>query len=279
MNPPTSRDPKHDPLQSYTEALRDRVPSKEALLAEAKALSKKRRNKRQASGAGLLLLALASGLWHLDPAWRSEDVWVAIGQRQEIRLEDGSQVALNSGSHLRIEKRLRSRQLELLGGEALFTVVHADKPFIVRSQDVRVRDIGTVFNLRSDARGVDVGVIEGSVEVSNKHTAPRLLKAGEQLRATAERVGNVEPASADALTAWQHGKLRFDGRPLSEVVKDLQHYRQASIQVADGRTGDLRLSGEFDSEGIEALIDMLPRILPVRLLRASDGSVILSRTR
>ncbi|MEG0861110.1 MAG: FecR domain-containing protein [Pseudomonas sp.] len=279
MNPSTSRDPKHDPLQPFAEALRERVPSKEALLAEAKALSKKRRNKHKASCAGLLTLALAGGLWHLDPAWRCEDVQVAIGQRQEIRLEDGSQVALNSGTHLRIEKRLRSRQLELLGGEALFTVVHADKPFIVRSQGVRVRDIGTVFNLRSDARGVDVGVIEGSVEVSNKHTAPRLLQAGEQLRASAEHVGSVEPTSASALTAWQHGKLRFDGRPLSEVVRDLQHYRQASIQVADGRTGELRLSGEFDSEGVEALIDMLPRILPVSLSRASDGSVVLSRTR
>lgn len=257
-------------MQPFAEALRERVPSKSALLAEGKALTKHRRNKQKAACAGLLAVLLAGGLWQLDPAWRSEDVQVAIGQRQQIRLEDGSLVVLNSGSHLRIEKRLRSRQVELVGGEAMFTVVHVDTPFIVRSQGVQVRDIGTVFNLRSDSRGVDVGVIEGSVEVSNEHTAPRLLQAGEQLRATAERVGGIEPANTDSLTAWQHGKLRFDGALLSDV---------ASIRVADGRTGALRLSGEFDSEDVEALINMLPRILPVSLQRGSDGSVLLNKTR
>lgn len=280
MNHSPSRDPKaDDPLQPFTEALRQKVPSKEALLAEGKALTHSRRNKRKTLGVSLLTLALLGVVWHLDPAWRSEDVRVAIGQRQELRLADGSQVTLNSGTHLRIEQRLRSRQLELFKGEALFTVVHGDSPFIVRSQGVYVRDIGTVFNLRSDARGVDVGVIEGSVEVSDGHTAPRLLKANEQLRATAERVGTVEPASREALTAWQQGKLRFDGTPLSEVVHDLQQYRDKSIRVSDARTGELRLSGEFDSNSVETLIEMLPRILPVSLARSSDGSVVLNRIR
>lgn len=283
MNRSPSRSIKNDaasdPMQPFAEALRECVPSKNALLAEGKALTKLRRNKQKAACAGLLTVLLAGGLWQLDPAWRSEDVQVAIGQRQQIRLEDGSSLVLNSGSHLRIEKRLRSRQFELVGGEAMFSVVHGDTPFIVRSQGVQVRDIGTVFNLRSDSRGVNVGVIVGSVEVSNEHTAPRLLQAGEQLRATAELVGRTEPANADSLTAWQHGKLRFDGTLLSEVIGDLQHYRQASIAVADGYTGALRLSGEFDSEGVEALIDLLPRILPVSLQRGSDGSVLLSRNR
>lgn len=275
----TKNDTASDPIQPFAEALRERVPSRSALLAEGKALTKHRRNKQKTACAGLLAVLLAGGLWQLDPAWRSEDVQVAIGQRQQISLEDGSLVVLNSGSHLRIEKHLRSRQVELVGGEAMFTVVHVDTPFIVRSQGVQVRDIGTVFNLRSDSRGVNVGVIEGSVEVSNKHTTPRLLQAGEQLRATAELIGGVEPANTDSLTAWQHGKLRFDGALLSDVIGDLQHYRQASIRIADGRTGGLRLSGEFDSEDVEALINMLPRILPVSLQRGSDGSVLLNGTR
>lgn len=274
-----ARGNKPDPLQPFADALRDRVPSKEALLAEGKAFTQRRRSKQKSLSAGLLLLALAGGLWQIDPAWRTEDVQVAIGQRQDVQLPDGSRVRLNSATHLRIERRLRSRQLELVHGEATFTVVHENSPFIVRSQGVRVRDIGTVFNLRSDRRGVDIGVIEGSVEVSNGHAAPQLLGAGEQVRATAKQIDAVQPVNREALTAWQNGKLRFDGTPLSEVVRTLQQYRTASIRVADDATAELRLSGEFDSERVEALVGMLPRILPVSLVRTADGSVILNRLR
>ncbi|WP_200846426.1 FecR family protein [Pseudomonas pisciculturae] len=275
----SARGNKPDPLQPFADALRERVPSKEALLAEGKAFTKSRRSKQKSLSAGLLIVALAGGLWQLDPAWRTEDVQVAIGQRQDIRLADGTAVTLNSGTHLRIEHRLRSRQLELVRGETSFTVVHEDSPFIVRSQGVRVRDIGTVFNLRSDARGVDVGVIEGSVEVRSGRAAPQVLSVGQQVRATAEQIGSVQPANREALTAWQHGKLRFDGTPLSEVVRTLQQYRAAPIRVADAATGELRLSGEFDTERVEALVGMLPRILPVSLVRTADGSVILNRLR
>ncbi|MCO8171465.1 FecR domain-containing protein [Pseudomonas sp. 21LCFQ02] len=278
MKKPDDRPPREDALQPYTDALRERVPSREALLAEGKAQTK-RRKQRNAAAGGLLSLAIAAAIWTFDPSWRSEDIQVALGQRQQLSLADGSQVVLNSGTRLRIEHRLRSRQLELLQGEAMFTVVHGEKPFIVRSQGVQVRDIGTVFDVRSDRRGVQVAVIEGEVEVNNLHNTPRRVLAGEQLRASAELIDRPQPANTQALTAWQHGKLRFNGTPLSEVVADLQHYRQAPIRVADARTGELRLSGEFDSASVEALINLLPNILPVTVQRGSDGSLTLYRSR
>lgn len=269
----------HDPLQPFAEALRERVPSREALLAEGKAMTDSRRKRRNAACGGLLALTLSSAVWVLDPAWHTEDIRVAQGQRQQLELADGSLVELNSGSHLIIEKRLRSRQLELRHGEALFSVVHSDTPFIVRSQGVRVRDIGTVFDVRSDARGVDVAVIEGAVEVSNNRSAAVRLNTGQQLRASSTHVGEVRSANIAAITAWRQNKLRFDGTPLSEVIADLQHYRSKPLRLADGQVGELRLSGEFDSNSVDALIGLLPSILPVSIARAADGTINISRTR
>lgn len=268
-----------DPLQPFAEALRERAPSREALLAEGKAMTESRRKRRNAARAGTLVLALGSAIWLLDPAWKHEDIHVAIGQREQLQLVDGSRVELNSGSHLIIEKRLRSRQLELIHGQALFSVVHADTPFIVRSQGVRVRDIGTVFDVRSDVRGVDVGVIEGAVEVSSNRTAVVRLNAGQQLRASSAQLGEVRPVDVAALTAWRQDKLRFDGTPLREVIADLQHYRQKPLRLADAQVGELRLSGEFDSGSVEALIGLLPSILPVSIVRAADGTVSFSKIR
>lgn len=280
MNRPTpERRQQDDALQPFTESLRERVPSRESLLAEAKALSQKRRTARRAT-VSILLGAMCLGVvWQLDPAWRTEDVRAAIGQPRHLTLADGSQVQLDSGSHLRIEHRLRSRQLELVQGQAQFCVIHADKPFIVRSQSVRVRDVGTVFDVRSDRRGVEVGVIEGAVDVSNSDAPPQRLVAGQQLLANARTMGPPRPADLAALNAWRNGKLRFNGSPLSEVIIDLQRYRQAPISISDARVGTLRLSGEYDSNAVETLLELLPSILPVRVSKAADGSVVLSAVR
>ncbi|MDD0842360.1 FecR family protein [Pseudomonas sp. Gutcm_11s] len=265
-----------DPLAPFEQALRARVPSREALLAEGKAQSARQRRRKQVAGSALSMVLLATGLWLVDPAWRSEDVRTAAGRRESLSLADGSQVLLNGATHLRVEQRLRSRQIELVEGEATFTVVHGDKPFIVRSQQAEVLDIGTVFNVRSDSRGVAVAVIEGEVEVSAPAAAARRVHGGEQLLVQAGQLGATERVDPARVTAWQQGKLRFDGTPLREVIIDIQRYRQAPVRLADPRLGALRVSGEYDSAAIESLIDLLPAILPVRLARAGDGSVTLS---
>ncbi|GLO13457.1 sensor [Pseudomonas putida] len=269
--------PQADPLDAFSEALRARVASREALLAEGKAMTAHRRKAGKAAKASLLSLLLAGGLWWLDPAWQTEQVRVAVGIQRELVLADGSQVLLDSGSRLLIERRLRSRQLELVEGQARFTVVHADAPFIVRSQGVQVRDIGTVFDVRSDARGVRVGVQEGAVEVGSGHGAVQQLTAGQQLLAVAGELGAVQAVQPGAMAAWSRSVLRFDGTPLGDAIVDLQRYCEMPLRLADERTGSLRLSGEFDSRQVRALLEHLPAVLPVTVVRGADGGVVIGR--
>lgn len=270
--------PQADPLDAFSEALRARVASREALLAEGKAMTAHRRKAAKAAKASLLSLLLAGGLWWVDPAWQTEHVQVAVGATHELLLADGSQVLLDSGSRLLIERRLRSRQLELVEGQARFTVVHADAPFIVRSQGVRVRDIGTVFDVRSDARGVRVGVQEGAVEVGSAHGAVQQLTAGQQLLAVAGELGAVQAVQPSAMAAWSSSVLRFDGTPLRDAIVDLQRYSEVPLRLADERTGSLRLSGEFDSRQMRALLEHLPAVLPVTVVRGADGGLVIGRT-
>ncbi|MDD1013768.1 FecR family protein [Pseudomonas rubra] len=265
-----------DPLEPFEQALKARVPSRSELLAEAKALTARQRKGKQVLVGGLSVLALSLGLWAADPAWHSEALHTAVGQRDTVRLADGTRVMLNSATTLRVETRLRSRQVELVQGEASFTVVHGPKPFTVRSQGVAVRDIGTVFNVRSDARGVQVTVLEGAVAVSSSTSAEQYLEAGQQISATGSSRGAVHTVAADRAIAWQHGKLSFDGTPLQDVLVDLQRYRAAPVRLGDPRLAGLRVSGEFDSAAVESLIDMLPSILPVQLSRQPDGGVVVN---
>jgi transmembrane sensor len=160
------------------------------------------------------------------------------------------------------------------------------KPFIVHAPGALVRDIGTTFNLRVRERDTQVTVIQGAVEISRPgasgDTAPLRVNAGQAWVAKTTIDANLPslaPADPTQTTAWHRGKLVFDGTPLADVLAEVQRYRRAPIRVPDERAARMRLSGEYDLAGIEALIDALPSTLPVRVVRQADGSVCVTSLR
>lgn len=261
-----------DALEPYAESLRSLVPSREALLAEAKAQRARTANRRRKAASTTLLLVLAGWHWLGDPALGYRQVEVASAGREVLHLDDGSVIELDAGSVLRIEYRLRSRQFELLTGEGLFSVAHTPKPFIVRSQGLRVRDIGTVFDVRSDLQGVRVAVLEGAVEVDNGHSR-QPLTANQQILGTLQSLGPVEATNASELAAWRHDLFHFDGTPLDAVVARLQRHRPAQIRLGSTTSPLPRLSGEYPTDNVEQLIDALPRLAPVTVRREKNGAV------
>lgn len=285
-------------LVPYAAALRGAVPDRETLLAEARAQTaqqRKRRTQRLRATGSALALAVVAGVWAVDPAWRSQELRTAVGERSSVTLSDGSRIQLNTGSVLRVQSNLRSRQIALVQGEALFTVTHGWRPFVVHAPGATIRDIGTVFNVRLQAAGLRVTVLEGAVEVRPAHSdaasAAQEVRAGQMWSgggsagslssgsAAGTAAGTVSAADSEQATAWRHGKLVFDGTPLAEVVAELQRYRRAPIRVADAAAARMRVSGEYDLAGVEALIDALPATLPVRVERAADGSASISARR
>lgn len=278
--------PAGDALAPFEDALRSRFPSREALLAEARAQTQARRARGRRSartGAGALLAVAVALLWWADPAWQREEVRTSVGEQVTWSLADGSTITLNTGSVLQVQTRLRSRRFALLQGEAAFHVAHGWRPFEVQAGAVAVRDIGTAFGVRRLTDAVDSGaqvtVYEGAVEVrsSQSDAPPRVLLAGQTIisgvGAGTPAVRKVDPAVAGA---WREGRLVFDGTPLADAVAELQRYRSAPIVLADPRVGALRLSGEYDARGLESLIDALPQALPVAVQRRGDGSVHIS---
>lgn len=230
-------------------------------------------------------MALVLATWWLDPAWRSEEISTAIGEQGHWTLRDGSELRLNTASVLRVKTHLRSRQFELLQGEAAFHVAHGWRPFVVRSGDTEVLDIGTVFTVRRMHSGTDVTVLEGQVQVRERAGTAWQLGRGQALwvldrpaeKATGIAADAVTPSprsiDVDAIGAWQRGRLVFDGMPLTQVIAELQRYRSAPIALVDEHAGRLRLSGVYDIDGIESLIDTLAVVLPVSVVRGVDGNV------
>lgn len=234
------------------------------------------KNKRPAGKTlGLLLLAFAAGVAWIDPAYRSEHFASQVGQRQALQLADGTHVLLDSNTQMTISWHLRSRQVELKAGQALFEVSPmVYRPFLVDAGVAVVRVVGTRFNVARQEHNVQVCVVEGKVTVRALATGSvAALEPGQQLQLHKGREARVSRVDVDDVTAWQQSRLVFESTPLEEVIDTLQRYHRQPIRLMDPGLARLPVSGVFDSARVDRLLALLPGILPLNVSTAADGSV------
>jgi transmembrane sensor len=171
----------------------------------------------------------------------------APGEHRNVTLADGTVVALNGGTRLRVGGA-GSRSAELVSGEATFKVRHdSAQPFEVTVAGRVVRDVGTVFNLLTDGDRLSLEVLEGAV-VYDPAGAGTRLGVGQILRSDGDN-GRLVRGDPAAMASWRSGQLSYDSAPLSAVVSDLSRTSGASVSldpVLDELpfTGSIRVDGD-----------------------------------
>lgn len=215
-----------------------------------------------ASVAAVAVLAGAGGLYVLERS--SGEVYsTKVGEFHRVPLSDGSSVALNTDSAVRVRYTSSVRRVEVLRGEALFQVAkNTERPFDVVVGDTTLRAVGTAFSVRlhdenSDNR-VDVVVSEGRVAINppSRQTYP----AGTVATVRNGRVTATNHPLADITSrlAWTEGRLVFQGEKLSDVVKEINRYNLRQFEVTDPDIASLRVGGTFmanDAEGFAKVLD------------------------
>ncbi|OZI77835.1 FecR family protein [Bordetella genomosp. 12] len=235
--------------------------------------------RRQALALGACALALGLGVvvWRSLPGEPLIEYRTAAGERREVSLPDGSLAQLNSRSHLRLRFDAHHRKVELLAGEAMFSVVKdASRPFSVDAGAGTATVTGTRFDVRRDGQALRVAVESGSVSVAGKHD-DRAVALGPGQAASVDpqgRVGAVEPAGLETTLAWRSGQIVFTDTDLRAALREVSRYREhAVVPAADPRLATMRLSSVFRIDDTEAFLRALPRILPVELRTLADGRV------
>jgi transmembrane sensor len=210
-----------------------------------------------------------------------------IGERSVVALPDGSVATLDTDSHIRVAYTIEERAVYLVKGQALFDVAHDKRvPFQVYAKGQRITAVGTIFNVRIEGEQVKVSMVEGSVKVrtlpstGKGATAPiqeLTLSAGELAVAETARPMVVRAIDARQVATWKGGLLVFNDTRLSQAVAEINRYNTQPIAIADTEVGAYRVSGVFKSNDPEFFSRAMAEVLPIQVVRASDGSLTLAR--
>ncbi|MBK5345000.1 FecR family protein [Pseudomonas sp. TH49] len=234
---------------------------------------------RYAVAASVLAVALGLGLFSglNHPDGYSAEFTTALGERKHVALPDGSVIDLNSRSRLQVHYEKDRRLIELSEGEAMFSVQHdTARPFVVEAGSGKVTVTGTRFDVRRDVTQTRVAVEQGTVKVQGRNAADNQfinLTAGLGTHVDAEgKVAAAYAVNPAELTAWRSGKLVFNNASLSEVAAEVSRYRDKPLTVSNPAVAGLRLTSVFKSDNTDALLKVLPSILPVAVRTLADGS-------
>lgn len=206
-----------------------------------------------ALAACVAVLIVPSAVLHLRA-----DYLTGTAQTRNLTLADGSTVALAPDSAIRVVYGERERRIELISGEAFFTVVHdAVRPFQVATGGVETTDIGTAFDVRRGDDGASVAVQQGSVQVEYRSALPPVsetLRAGQAVRVSWSGAAIRSDEPAGQVAAWRQDQLIAQDAPMREVVDQLRPYFAGTILVTNAALAGRPVTGVYNlADPVEAL--------------------------
>lgn len=151
----------------------------------------------------------------------------------KVILQDGTEVNLNSGSSLEFPSRFVDDSREVrLRGEAFFHVAKQEgKPFVVTAGEVRVRVLGTLFNLKSYEEEMEVKatLLQGSVAFEAGGDAV-VVQPGEQaIFDKAAKQTNLHKVNTEPFVAWTHHLFYFDRTSLEDIMRSISRWYDVDI--------------------------------------------------
>jgi transmembrane sensor len=239
---------------------------------------------RVAAAMGGLVLALLA--WQISPyGFRPGEYRTGIGEQRVVELADHSRVALDAATRLRVRFSGDTRSIELLEGQAQFSVARDPaRPFKVIAGDRTIVALGTVFTVEYVDRKVHVAMLEGKVAVlgedvetssSRDSGVPKVqsderslsaieLTAGEEVHIGHDGHTVVTPkADLEAATAWREGKVIFRTELLGEAISRMNRYSELQLKVDDPALAAKHISGVFEAGDTRGFVSALQKYLPI----------------
>jgi transmembrane sensor len=232
-------------------------------------------------------LALAASLAFLAlllvprPATRIPlELRTPIGGFEQVRLEDGSQLTLNTDTALDVVMGNDARVTHLVHGEVFFRVApDAERPFTAVCATAAVTVLGTAFNASCDTNAMNVLVEEGVVRFGAwpaNNGEDRLLHAGDRARFD-PRTGTlqVDATGSSSLLAWRNRQLVFEDVTLAVVIAELQRYMKPTLSIVNKDAAAMHVSGVFSTSEPLLTLQALEKSLGITVDGPEQGPLLI----
>jgi transmembrane sensor len=226
-------------------------------------------------------LLIYSGIRTVKESALKKETWVEIiapaWTRVQFTLPDGTTGWLNSKSSVRYNGNFSLDRNVILKGEAFFDVFKDKKrPFIVNVGGVFVEVLGTRFNIEAydEERNIEVVLEEGSLifnarEMNKTHT---MVPAEHVRYDKVTRDFSTEMVQPQKYISWTEGRLEFRNDPLDVIFRRLARWYDVDVELNLSLEDDPRLHATFIDDGLEEVLDLLSRSLPLKY-RIENGKL------
>lgn len=247
--------------------------------------------------AAILMIGLFLGEF-IENSKQGESFLLASGESAQFYehhvLEDGSTIELNRGAQVSVRFRKDKRVIDLLSGEAHFTVAKdARRPFVVRARGTVVQAVGTAFNVLLDSEEVEVIVTEGRVLVNPSiattresivvESEPLVRKLSAGQRSVVSLNSEIQPPLVEEFPlenlerrlAWKNEMLEFTDAPLSEVILEFNRRNHTQLVIGDPVLAELPVTAAFRPNKLDEFVELLGLIGNVQAERDGLSKIVL----
>ncbi|MEL7534076.1 MAG: FecR domain-containing protein [Bacteroidota bacterium] len=228
--------------------------------------------------AASITLLLGLGIWQ----WQFStpnliQLSTTYGQTQEISLQDGTVVTVNSNSNIRYapnwdEKEEREIWLD---GEAFFHVSKQNgKAFIVHTTEGDIQVLGTQFNVARRETHFSVTLMEGKVALKRAQQAPIAMKPGEQVFLAGDHLER-KLVDLETVAAWRFDKMIFKNTPIAAIIEQLENDFGWKVEVKDPSILGRKVKAEIPRNSPELLLEALSAIYNLEITTLGDKEFLI----
>lgn len=197
--------------------------------------------------------------------------YTSLGVQQHLTSPSGFEYWLNTQTIIRQSSDFA---IELLLGE-IFIKANAPlrQALHISSHQVNLSSEQAQFGIRQQGNHVILAVLYGTVKLLNQSGQHIVLKAGQQIRATAHTLGAVQTLQTYQYS-WIKGILAADNMPLQQWADEMQRYHDQKIKIS-ADASQYRVVGLFPVNDLPQALAMLSNVLPVRSQTSGWNGILI----
>jgi len=188
---------------------------------------------------------------------------VPYGKRAFLKLSDGSSLWVNTGTTVIYPSNFAKDKREIyVEGEVYAEVFHdANHPFIIKTEKLDVRVLGTVLNVTAyrEDELVNVVLVNGSVDIKPQKGKSTIMKPN-QLYSYSSQCTTLSNVEVENYTSWHNGNLIFKSEPIENILLRLSRYYNVTMELPSYPSG-ISCSGKLElKDDLDHLLNSLSEI-------------------